>query len=191
MHAWGNNDHSELGDKATDDVRTPKEIAWLKGTAQIAPGKWHTCVLDGEGTVRCWGYAANGELGKGPSTRDSRDPVKVNVPRDVTQLVAGNSHTCVLLKEGTVACWGSGSDGELGMGHPLSRPPTLVPKLKDVTEIAVGGYHTCALLKDTTVALLGAQLRRPARRRDDPGPRRARRGEGARQGDAPRSGRGA
>ena len=156
VRSWGNNDHGELGEGTTDDRRTPTEIPWLKGASQIAPGKWHTCVLDADGVVSCWGYNASGELGHGPSTpRLEGAPVTVNVPRTVKQLVAGNGHTCVLLKDGTVSCWGSGSDGQLGSGHPLTQPPTAVPKLRDVTEIAVGGYHTCALLADTTVRCWG------------------------------------
>ncbi|MEM9454406.1 MAG: protein kinase [Myxococcota bacterium] len=34
----------------------------------------------------------------------------------VVQLTMGNSHACVLVEDGTVRCWGSGSDGQLGYG---------------------------------------------------------------------------
>ena len=155
VRSWGNNDHGELGEGTTDDRRSPTEIPWLKGVPLIAPGKWHTCILTEDDLVRCWGYQSNGELGRGPSTRDAKTPVTVPVAHHIKDLVSGSGHSCARFTEGTLACWGSGSDGQLGSGRQLSKPPTLVPKLQDAIEVAAGGYHTCALVKSGTVSCWG------------------------------------
>ena len=36
--------------------------------------------------------------------------------RDVVQVVAGVSHSCALIDDGTVRCWGSNGHGQLGDG---------------------------------------------------------------------------
>jgi alpha-tubulin suppressor-like RCC1 family protein len=67
-------------------------------------------------------------------------------------VASGLSHTCALLSDRTVECWGDDSSGQLGdakagtsmpAGGPNPRP---VPNLGDVTALAAGDDHTCALL---------------------------------------------
>jgi alpha-tubulin suppressor-like RCC1 family protein len=69
-------------------------------------------------------------------------------PRSVsiTQLAAGFRHTCALLSDGTVRCWGNNDDGQLGDGTTTDRPrPAVVARLSNVTAITAGQDHTCAL----------------------------------------------
>ncbi len=78
----------------------------------------------------------------------------------IVQLAAGPSsfHTCALTASGNVYCWGSNSDGQLGVGSQTSfAQPAHVAKdssnnaFDSVKQIAVGPIHTCALKKDGTV----------------------------------------
>jgi alpha-tubulin suppressor-like RCC1 family protein len=93
-------------------------------TPQIDAGFAHTCALLEDRTVRCWGSNLSGQLGDG--TTDARlNPVSVLasgtagaspvVLGGVTQIAAGDSHTCALLEDGTVRCWGRNVDGRLGV----------------------------------------------------------------------------
>ena len=73
-----------------------------------------------DGTVTCWGYGGYGHLGTG-NTNNSNIPVAVTggafANKTVTQITTGGTHTCVLISDGTVTCWGSGGDGQLGTGN--------------------------------------------------------------------------
>ena len=61
-----------------------------------------------------------------------------------TQIATGNLHTCALISDGTVTCWGFGADGQLGTGNTNnSNIPVAVTggalENKTVTQIATGG----------------------------------------------------
>lgn len=85
---------------------------------QIALGESHTCALLAARKVRCWGSASYGQLGYGNKTDLEAPPsVDVSVGGDVVQIAAGSNHTCALLANGGVRCWGLGTDGQLGYGN--------------------------------------------------------------------------
>jgi alpha-tubulin suppressor-like RCC1 family protein len=134
----------------------------------IAAGQDHTCALLSGGTVECWGYNTEGELGDGTSTGPetcvalqtkfacSTTPLVVSGLTGVTAIAAGGEHTCALLSGGTVECWGSSASGELGDGtSTYSSKPVAVSGLSGVTAIAAGYANTCALLSGGTVECWG------------------------------------
>jgi len=80
----------------------------------------------------------------------------------VTALAAGYAHTCALLSNGTVECWGANDYGQLGYptsqtcgATPCSLSPKVVPGLAGVAAISAGLYHTCAALADGSVQCWG------------------------------------
>jgi alpha-tubulin suppressor-like RCC1 family protein len=75
------------------------------------------------GAVFCWGENSTHQLGQGPEDTTGRTtPVKVNLPAPAAQITAGGSHFCTLLTNGSIACWGLGTSGQLGLGDgPLNR----------------------------------------------------------------------
>ena len=80
----------------------------------------------------------------------------VSLPLSATAVAAGDSHTCALLANGTVRCWGWNSHGQLGDGTTTYRStPATVSGLSSATAVAAGGYHTCARLTDGTVRCWG------------------------------------
>jgi alpha-tubulin suppressor-like RCC1 family protein len=134
----------------------------------IAAGAEHTCALTNLGTVRCWGAASYGRLGypgNGTNIGDDETPKsagEVNVGGTVTQVVAGELHTCALLSTGGVRCWGSGTQGQLGYGNTRTvgddeTPASAgdVPLGAKATVIAAGQYHSCALLQTGAVRCWG------------------------------------
>ncbi|HYO60209.1 RTX toxin, partial [Archangium sp.] len=77
-------------------------------------------------------------------------------------LRAGEGHSCVLLSDGAVRCWGRNTWGQLGLGHAShvgddepSGTSGLVPLSEKVEQLAVGGQHTCALLESGMVRCWG------------------------------------
>lgn len=75
-----------------------------------------------------------------------------------TRLVAkavasGSGHTCALLTNGTVQCWGDNLDGELGNGTTAnSSVPVTVAGITDATAVTTGFIHTCAQLTDSSAS---------------------------------------
>src|SRR5690606_38484965 len=126
---------------------------------QLAAGSDHTCAVLKGGWVRCWGSNSAGRLGYGNTNTigDDEAPASagdVNVGGPVTQLVAGGKHTCALLENGRVRCWGEGHYAQLGYGntndigddeHPASAGDVHVGET--VIQLAAGLRYTCALLK--------------------------------------------
>ena len=61
-----------------------------------------------------------------------------------TRIVAGGLHTCALMAEGSVACWGANLYGQVGRGSQVS-PTTPVSVATKVSSVAAGFHHTCVL----------------------------------------------
>ena len=72
-------------------------------------------------------------------------------------IALGDSHTCAIKTDGTVACWGSNEDAQLGLGYSGGRvnSPTAVPGLTNVVALEAGSSHTCALRANGMVACWG------------------------------------
>ncbi|KAF8059683.1 UVR8 [Scenedesmus sp. PABB004] len=118
-----------------------------------------------DGTARCWGYGSSGQLGVN-STQDAAIPVTVwrdasgGTLTGVVDLACGVSHTCALLNDTTMRCWGfnAGTQGRLGDGTTTdSNTPVVVTAVTgNVTSIAGGGgTTTCALLANGTTQCWG------------------------------------
>lgn len=137
------------------DRDTPQPVIGLAEVTQVALGAEHLCALLRNGTVRCWGRNADGQLGDG--TRElRRSPVKVVDLDHVTQLALGVSHSCALLTDGTARCWGANEGGQLGDRTTQSRTkPTEIPDFGAITQLAVSGSSACGLLKNGTVRCWG------------------------------------
>jgi alpha-tubulin suppressor-like RCC1 family protein len=158
---WGDNSRGELGDKTTIDRTQPVKVKGLTSAVSVTTGGRHACALLRGGGADCWGANGNGQLGDG-TTSESHVPVAVQgLPARLAQIAAGGTHTCGLLIDGTVWCWGSGGDGELGNGSTSdSSTPVMVTGLPSVVQIAVGGNllggdSTCALTSAGTVFCWG------------------------------------
>lgn len=175
LRCWGNNFRGQLGYGHTNNIgddETPASAGpVLVGDGmlveQVALGFYHTCaVLDG-GTVRCWGYNANGQLGYGHTDNVGDDETPedqgdVDVGGYVTQLALGSFHTCALLNDGRVRCWGLAVLGQLGYGNEDNIGDDETPATAGdvdvgglVTQIAAGNYNTCALLEGGAVRCWG------------------------------------
>jgi hypothetical protein len=65
-------------------------------------------------------------------------PVDVGVGRTATQITAGTFHTCALLDDATVRCWGSGGSGRLGYGNPNTIGDDEAPGSVGPVDVGVG-----------------------------------------------------
>jgi len=78
---------------------------------------------------------------------------------EVAALSTGYYHSCVLLDDGRLQCWGDNGYGQIGDGTiVIRRTPTVVPGLDSVVSVSAGGQHTCAVLADGSARCWGSNL---------------------------------
>jgi alpha-tubulin suppressor-like RCC1 family protein len=141
---WGANTLGQLGLVADTVVRaSPVAVPGLSNVVELAAGESHTCARLADGTVRCWGSGAAGQLGVSASTAT---PTTVPGLRDVAEIATGASHTCARLADGTVQCWGLNAFGQCGDGTTANHTaPAPALGVAGARQIVAGLHHTCAL----------------------------------------------
>jgi alpha-tubulin suppressor-like RCC1 family protein len=87
-------------------TRLYPEATW----AAVAVHTFHTCALDSEGGLWCWGANAQGQLGLGDNELRAE---RVQVAEDVSAVCLGAAFTC-LLQQGVVSCAGANEQSQLG-----------------------------------------------------------------------------
>ena len=117
----------------------------------LAAGRKHTCALLGDGKVECWGDNSANQLGGDTGVNYRATPQQVLDLTNVKAISAGGTHTCALLEDGGVECWGKNYYKQLGVdtledSATSTATPQQVGDLADVKAISAGGTHTCALL---------------------------------------------
>jgi alpha-tubulin suppressor-like RCC1 family protein len=161
---WGWNDYGQLGNGTNLGSAEPVAVVGLSSAAGSlavgGAGGRHFCALLESGGIKCWGANDYGQLGD--NTFDSRNTAVYvsGVISGVRALSAGSWHTCALLDEGAVRCWGRNDSGQLGDGTiEHSSVPGFVTGLgSGVYDIAAGGFHTCALLNSGGVTCWGSNI---------------------------------
>ncbi|MFM7095392.1 MAG: RCC1 domain-containing protein, partial [Actinomycetota bacterium] len=125
---------------------------------RLVAGYDFTCLLDVDGTIRCWGRNNVGQLGNGDvSVTRSLTPVLVAGITNAVEISAYAQHACALLADTTAKCWGFGGDGQLGDGvtytggSAFSATPVAVKNpagnatFTGLRTIGVGSEHSCAV----------------------------------------------
>ncbi|MBA3672604.1 MAG: hypothetical protein H0W68_11385 [Gemmatimonadaceae bacterium] len=98
-----------------------------------------TCALLAGGAVRCWGDNEGGQLGYGHKHAVDSPAIAedIRVGGPVVQIATGRGHTCVLLQQGRVRCWGFANNGALGYGNGINIGDDEAPE--SAGDVPVGG----------------------------------------------------
>ena len=151
VECWGVNAQGELGNGTFTNANTPGVVVGLTGATAIATGSNHVCAVLGDGGLDCWGQNNNGQLGVTLDGGVVNEPNAVAVPgiSGVVGVTAGANHTCALIADGGVDCWGDNNLGQVGIGTTTSNvltPTPVVGLTGAAIQIAAGASHTCALM---------------------------------------------
>ncbi len=124
--------------------------------AQIATGGAHTCVVTESGSVSCWGWNLEGQLGTG-DLRSTSAPRTVDGISSGMSVSAGALHTCVADVSGRAECFGDGATGALGRGSVVD-DASAAPVLGTMTfvSIALGPGFSCGITGSNDVLCWGA-----------------------------------
>ncbi|MFZ9697666.1 MAG: Ig-like domain-containing protein, partial [Ilumatobacteraceae bacterium] len=134
---------AETGEFAESRVSTTVTIEGETVTS-IESSERQSCAITAQGGVVCWGQNNYGQLGDGTRTNRAY-PVSVSgISSGAVKLAMNLWHTCAVMADGTVKCWGRNSWGELGNNSTSdSNVPVTVSGITDAIDIAVSGYATC------------------------------------------------
>jgi alpha-tubulin suppressor-like RCC1 family protein len=90
----------------------PVQVSGLSDAVEISADN-HSCARLADGSARCWGHNASGQLGDS-STTQALVPVTVSGLTASVSLSARGNSSCAVLARGTARCWGNNDYGQLG-----------------------------------------------------------------------------
>jgi len=163
VFCWGRGSEGQLGNGANTHSNVPVQVDIPIGrTATSISSEWHSCSVLDDGSAVCWGRGVEGQLGNAANANS-------NVPQYVSPLTSpaphhlkievGKYHSCSILTDGSAACWGQGSSGQLGNGATTdSNVPVGVNLPPQVTSISLGVKFTCATLPSGSAKCWGYGL---------------------------------
>jgi hypothetical protein len=157
LWCWGLNANLELADSSIQSHMLPGQVSGNDWT-QVVTGLYHTCAIKHDKSLWCWGGNTAGQLG------NSSTPVLVqgsqggvSIPLQVTgvwnSISAGMAHTCGIMSDLSMWCWGDNSSGQLGDGTQISAsaPRAVTVAGQAWASVSAGSAHTCALATDSTL----------------------------------------
>jgi alpha-tubulin suppressor-like RCC1 family protein len=175
VFCWGNGAYGQNGSPTDADLLQATPVDGVTDVVGLISSDRISCAIQEGGAVQCWGSNLRGLLGRGPQfTADhSGAPGFVVGLSDVKKVASGHSalHACGIKNDGTLWCWGSNNEGELGKscgesecqgdeGAKFVSSP-VQSQVTGAIDAAAGygfntGGFTCALLNDHSVHCWGA-----------------------------------
>ena len=173
VKCWGKNDNGQLGQEDVFSRGTqPAELGDylppinLNTTIySLRMGDEFACIITSYQSVKCWGSNGEGQLGLGTrlAVGDETNEMGDYLPfldfgsnKTTYQLSLGSQHTCSILDDYTLKCWGSNANGQIGYGaiDTLGDAPNEMGDYLPIVQIgsnllpydlALGSDHTCIL----------------------------------------------
>ncbi len=168
VHCFGANGFGQLGTGDQAGRSKAAQVPGLSNVVQVVAGEGHTCALLSIGEARCWGDNGFGQLGaNNPMIKFALSPVPVLLPNNsplkgIVSLAAGWDHTCAVLSDGKVMCWGANDFGQLGNQSTAFYLAPVEVKLGSggtalggITAVTAGQSHTCAIGPNQSVYCWG------------------------------------
>ena len=189
VKCWGSNELGQLGYSDTNnnigdaDSEMGSNLGPVGGqdfkVKSIATGLAHSCSITTDDKAKCWGANDKGQLGQGNTDNltfneapQSNDIADIDIHDDPSEqdqakiegflprhIATGTKHTCAVLNNDCIKCWGENKYGQLGyevqtnnpnLGDETGEMGTNLPPVGGmefkVKAIAVGDSHTCAIM---------------------------------------------
>lgn len=170
ISCWGKNSSGALGAKnlggfAKSAQSAASLIAPWATPSNEATGSGHVCYRDNNATVKCLGSNTLGQLGNGTTTNSSTPTQVAGITgaaaaTRATRVVSGANHSCALLDNNNVKCWGVNNFRQLGTpanAVAFATSPVDVPNLSNnITQLASMADHTCGIHANGDVSCWGA-----------------------------------
>lgn len=129
---------------------------------QVSVGGSHICGVQSDGSIWCWGYNWDGQVGVADTSFVSA-PTQIDASSTWRSIAAGYSHTCAIKTDDTLWCWGSNYAGELGSpsnqsdgGGVSSSTSPLQVGSSTWRSVDAGDRITCGLQSDDVLYCWGS-----------------------------------
>ena len=160
VFCWGSNKAGQLA-TSTSSSALPLPVTNLGGwPTKLASGSNHICALTVAGDVVCWGSNRYGQIDASNSSEALHTPqVRPGLGPNIVDISAsGSNHTCVVLADGDIQCWGDNRYGQLGDGSTdaTSDIITIESDGAPYVQVSPGAQHTCAVRSDGSVWCWGS-----------------------------------
>ena len=158
VKCWGAGWYSALGNGNGSDMYAPVDASLLTAKVkQITAGYQHNCVLTTTGGVKCWGWNGYGQLGDGTFSEITTPKDVIGLTSGVVQISTTYGHTCAVLTNHTLKCWGLNDQGQLGDGtYTTQTVPVMVQGLNgNVKSVSTGRFNTCVITLTNAVKCWG------------------------------------
>ena len=155
MNAWSGDEEtleqtSNMPDERAASLSSSSSSVNIHHGHQLSAKGLHTCSILGNGSLMCWGLNNRGQIGIG-NTLNALSPewVDLGSGTNVTEVVNGFRHTCAILENGSLMCWGENLDGQMGNGQQYQTQTT--PLWVDLgagrtaASIDADSQNTCAI----------------------------------------------
>ncbi|MGA1406720.1 MAG: hypothetical protein ACO33B_01700 [Ilumatobacteraceae bacterium] len=125
----------------------------------MSAGAAHTCALLDDSTVKCWGNGADGRLGyenandigdDAGEVGNSLQAVSLGTGRTAVAISAGAQHTCAVLDDASLKCWGKGTNGRRGSDSTTSAGSTAGTMGDSLAIVAFSTGRTVSVVESTT-----------------------------------------
>jgi alpha-tubulin suppressor-like RCC1 family protein len=105
-----------------------------------------------DGSLHCWGDTSGGRLGDPALTDFIHVPEPIDVGSTYAYVSASSRHSCGVLTDGSVKCWGNNATGALGDGTTVNKNvPTTMPGTAEWSVVSAGARNTCGIQQDGTL----------------------------------------
>lgn len=153
LYCWGLNDKGQIGQPINNSSpfspnSTPQLVNGIPGgVLSVSTGFTHTCAVNLQANLYCWGDNSYGQLGNNTTTSSDRPETVTSLNGNVRNVTTGNYFTCATTLDGKGYCWGNGANGRLGNGASsnLSLPGLVSGLNTGTTQISAGESHACAI----------------------------------------------
>jgi alpha-tubulin suppressor-like RCC1 family protein len=133
LQCWGRNNKGQLGNGTSGNtgVTAPVYASLVPASFTVAHleiGDTHSCAVSVFGAVWCWGEHTSGRLGTTATSSAVTPAATASVGGIASEVAAGAAHTCALLTNETVTCFGNNIMGQLGqdLATVSNSTPTVV-----------------------------------------------------------------
>ena len=117
LWCWGLTDYGQTGHPAsTQPLLTPQRVGTSSRWSEVSVAWSHACAVRTSGELFCWGQGLRGQLGIGKKVGSLTSPQQVGSVTSWVHVETAGWHSCALRRDGSAACWGSNTMGELGIG---------------------------------------------------------------------------
>ncbi len=140
------------------NIKPVTPVPGLRDVRQVSVSMTHACAVTEAGSVYCWGFGVEGELGNGVSGGDYHllRPAQVPGLTEIEAVATGNGYSCAVHRQGELYCWGQNGHGQLGVGDKRLRTrPEKLQGLTNVATVALGTQHSCATTRNGEVYCWG------------------------------------